>query len=84
MSLPPGLTRRLLRLGAAGAVGPGPGRCAARGAAPGLLHAYYEREDAKAPGPQLPALAQALLVTTDELLGVKRLPDVPRPRTARS
>lgn len=45
--------------------------------------AYYEREDAEPPGPQLPALAQALRVTTDELLGVKRLPEVLGPKTAR-
>lgn len=45
--------------------------------------AYYEREDAEPPGPQLPALAQALRVSTEELLGVKPLPEVPRPKTAR-
>jgi hypothetical protein len=45
--------------------------------------AYYEREDAEPPGPQLPALAQTLRVTTDELLGVKGLPEVPGPKTAR-
>lgn len=45
--------------------------------------AYYEREEAEPPGPQLPALAQALRVTTDELLGVKSLPEVPGPKTAR-
>lgn len=32
---------------------------------------YYERDDAEAPGPLLPALAQAIRVTTDEVLGVK-------------
>lgn len=45
--------------------------------------AYYERDEAEPPGPQLPALAQALRVTTDELLGVKRLPEVLGPKTAR-
>jgi transcriptional regulator with XRE-family HTH domain len=45
--------------------------------------AYYEREEAEPPGPQLPALAQALRVSTDELLGVKRLPEVLGPKTAR-
>lgn len=45
--------------------------------------AYYEREDAEPPGPQLPALAQALRVSTDELLGVKRLPEAVGPKTAR-
>jgi hypothetical protein len=45
--------------------------------------AYYERDDAEPPGPLLPALAQALRVSTDELLGVKDLPEVPGPRTAR-
>ncbi len=47
------------------------------------LIAYYERADAGAPGPQLPALAQALRVTTDELLGVNSLPEGPGPKTAR-
>lgn len=45
--------------------------------------AYYERDEAEPPGPQLPALAQALRVSTDELLGVKRLPEVLGPKTAR-
>jgi hypothetical protein len=45
--------------------------------------AYYEREDAEPPGPQLPALAAALRVSTDELLGVKSLPEVPGAKTAR-
>ena len=45
--------------------------------------ACYEREEAEAPGPQIPALARALRVTTDELLGVKALPYIPRPKTAR-
>lgn len=45
--------------------------------------AYYERDEAEPPGPRLPALAQALRVTTDELLGVKRLPEVLGPKTAR-
>ncbi len=45
--------------------------------------ACYEREGAEPPWPQLPAVAAALRVTTDELLGVKSLTDVPRPTTAR-
>ena len=45
--------------------------------------AYYERDDAEPPGALLPALAQALGVTTDELLGLKPLTDAPPPRTAR-
>ncbi|MBK9067212.1 MAG: helix-turn-helix transcriptional regulator [Gemmatimonadetes bacterium] len=46
------------------------------------LIAYYERADAGRPG-RLPALAQALRVTTDELLGVNSLPEGPGPKTAR-
>ena len=45
--------------------------------------AYYEREDAEPPGALLPALAHALGVTTDELLGLKPLADAPPPKTAR-
>jgi transcriptional regulator with XRE-family HTH domain len=45
--------------------------------------AYYEREDAEPPGALLPALARALGVTTDELLGLKPVTDAPPPRTAR-
>jgi len=45
--------------------------------------AYYERAEAEPPGPQIPALAHALRVTTDELLGVKSLPEGPKPKTAR-
>jgi transcriptional regulator with XRE-family HTH domain len=45
--------------------------------------AYYEREDAEPPGALLPALAHALGVTTDELLGLKPLADAPAPKTAR-
>jgi transcriptional regulator with XRE-family HTH domain len=45
--------------------------------------AYYEREDAEPPGALLPALAHALGVTTDQLLGVTPLSDTTPARTAR-
>jgi len=46
--------------------------------------AYYERDDAEAPrGPLLPALAEALTVSTDELLGVKPPQERASPRAAR-
>ncbi|MCC7387823.1 MAG: helix-turn-helix transcriptional regulator [Phycisphaerales bacterium] len=45
--------------------------------------AYYERDDAEPPGALLPALAAALEVSTDELLGVKPLGDLRTGRAAR-
>lgn len=45
--------------------------------------AYYEREDAEPPGALLPELARALKVSTDELLGVKALPETPSARAGR-
>lgn len=45
--------------------------------------AYYEREDAQAPGPLLVQLAAALGVTTDELLGARPLRTKSDPRSAR-
>jgi transcriptional regulator with XRE-family HTH domain len=45
--------------------------------------AYYERDDAEPPGALLPALAQALQVSTDELLGVKPLGTLRSGRAAR-
>jgi transcriptional regulator with XRE-family HTH domain len=45
--------------------------------------AYYERDDAQPPGAVLVHLAQALRVSTDELLGVKPLKDGTSPKTAR-
>jgi transcriptional regulator with XRE-family HTH domain len=45
--------------------------------------AYYERDDAEPPGALLPALAQALQVSTDELLGVRPLGALRTGRAAR-
>ena len=45
--------------------------------------AYYEREDAEPPGALLPDLARALKVSTDELLGVKALPETHSARAGR-
>ncbi len=45
--------------------------------------AYYERDDAEPPGALLPALAEALQVSTDELLGVKPLGELRNGRAAR-
>jgi transcriptional regulator with XRE-family HTH domain len=45
--------------------------------------AYYERGDAQAPGPVLAALASALKVSTDELLGLRPIKDGTSPKTAR-
>ena len=45
--------------------------------------AYYERDDAQPPGAVLVHLAQALRVSTDELLGVKPMKDGTSPKTAR-
>ncbi len=45
--------------------------------------AYYERDDAQPPGAMLVHLAQALRVSTDELLGVKPFKDGTSPKTAR-
>jgi len=44
---------------------------------------YYERDDAQPPGAVLVHLAQALRVSTDELLGVKPMKDGTSPKTAR-
>jgi transcriptional regulator with XRE-family HTH domain len=44
---------------------------------------YYEAESAQPPGALLVALARALRVSTDELLGVKPLREVLPPKTAR-
>lgn len=45
--------------------------------------AYYERDDAEPPGALLPALAAALHVSTDVLLGVKPLGEIRAGRAAR-
>jgi transcriptional regulator with XRE-family HTH domain len=45
--------------------------------------AYYERGDAQPPGPVLAALASALKVSTDELLGLRPIKDGTSPKTAR-
>jgi transcriptional regulator with XRE-family HTH domain len=45
--------------------------------------AYYERDDAQPPGAVLVHLAQALRVSTDELLGVRPMKDGTSPKTAR-
>jgi len=45
--------------------------------------AYYEADDAQPPGALLVDLAQALHVTTDELLGVEPLKEKVSPKTAR-
>ncbi len=45
--------------------------------------AYYEQDDSQPPGAMLVDLANALGVTTDELLGVKTLKDKPDPKAAR-
>lgn len=45
--------------------------------------AYYEQEDAQPPGPLLVDLARALLVTTDELLGMEPLKEKITPKQAR-
>ncbi len=45
--------------------------------------AYYERADAEPPGALLPALAKALRVSVEELLGIKALPAHARARSAR-
>ncbi len=55
----------------------------ARVARSNRMIAYFGCEGAEPPGPQLPALALALRVSTDELLVVKALPEGPRPNTAR-
>ena len=45
--------------------------------------AYYEREDAQAPGTLLARFAGALKVSLEELLGVKPIKDGTSPKTAR-
>lgn len=45
--------------------------------------AYYEVQSAQPPGALLVALAQALTVSTDELLGVKPMRATVAPKTAR-
>lgn len=45
--------------------------------------AYDEHDNAQPPGVMLIDLARALQVTTDELPGVKPLPEPPGPKTAR-
>jgi transcriptional regulator with XRE-family HTH domain len=45
--------------------------------------AYYEVQSAQPPGALLVALARALKVSTDELLGVKPVRDTLAPKTAR-
>ncbi len=45
--------------------------------------AYYEAESPQLPGALLVALAQALQVSADELLGMAPLTDLPSPKTAR-
>ncbi|HEX9483407.1 MAG TPA: helix-turn-helix transcriptional regulator [Gemmatimonadaceae bacterium] len=45
--------------------------------------AYYEVQSAQPPGALLVALARALTVSTDELLGVKPVRDTLAPKTAR-
>lgn len=45
--------------------------------------AYYEAESPQLPGALLVALAQALQVTADELLGMAPLAGLPSPKTAR-
>jgi transcriptional regulator with XRE-family HTH domain len=45
--------------------------------------AYYERPDAQPPGPQLGALAKAVGVTTDELLGLRTRKGRPALRSPR-
>jgi transcriptional regulator with XRE-family HTH domain len=44
---------------------------------------YYEQEDAQPPGAMLVELAQALRVSSDQLLGLKPPKDKTSPRTAR-
>lgn len=45
--------------------------------------AYYEQDEAQPPGAMLVDLADALKVSTDELLGVKPLKEKASPKTAR-
>jgi len=45
--------------------------------------AYYERDESQPPGAMLIDLAQALRISTDELLGVKPVSERTRPKTAR-
>ncbi len=44
---------------------------------------YYESVGAQPPGAMLVDLARALEVSTDELLGIRALRELPRPKTAR-